>query len=59
MHQVAYDLEIWLLHCQMAGFPYILRKQNQRYRLVGDCHIDGMRYGEGWDDDKCSEIVLM
>jgi hypothetical protein len=40
--------------------PYVLRKHDaEPCMLVGDAYVDGVMYGEAWDDDKCETIKLV
>jgi len=42
-----------------AVAPFILRPMgSNRYRIVGDCYICGIMYGEAWDAEKSSSIWI-
>ncbi|KAH6672095.1 hypothetical protein B0J14DRAFT_484014 [Halenospora varia] len=48
---------------QRAPCPYVLRraqhKTDEAYKLLGDCYVDGIMYGEAYDESHLSEIRLI
>lgn len=50
---------IYVLHG--ASFPFVLRKHGNNYKLVGDCFVQGIMYGEAVDgvDVSSMETVIL
>ena len=46
--------------CLLKGgrVPYVLREENDNYKLVGDCYVEEAMYGGLWDESRCSRIRL-
>lgn len=54
--------EIAILHG--ADFPVVLRKiegREQRYKLIGDCYVDGVMFGEAvdWEEEDADDIIII
>lgn len=45
--------------CKGARVPFIIRPDGLEYRLIGDCYIHGIMYGERFNEEMCSEIILL
>lgn len=39
--------------------PYVLRKVEEKWKILGDCYVHGVMFGESWDKESCHEIELM
>ncbi|KAF9893477.1 hypothetical protein FE257_010789 [Aspergillus nanangensis] len=40
--------------------PYLLRKvDDESYKLVGECYVHGIMYGEAFDEERCCDIILV
>lgn len=40
--------------------PYLLRKvDDESYKLVGECYVHGIMYGEAFDEKRCRDIMLV
>ena len=38
--------------------PFVLRRQGERFRLIGDAYIHGIMHGAAFEQDKCVKICL-
>ncbi|KAJ9621331.1 hypothetical protein H2203_007383 [Taxawa tesnikishii (nom. ined.)] len=39
--------------------PFVLRRHEDKWRLIGDCYVHGIMYGAAFEEDKCVDIHLV
>ncbi|EXL40291.1 hypothetical protein FOCG_17179 [Fusarium oxysporum f. sp. radicis-lycopersici 26381] len=39
--------------------PYVLRKVGEQWKILGDCYVHGVMFGESWNEASCHEIELI
>ncbi|KAF7196583.1 hypothetical protein HII31_01953 [Pseudocercospora fuligena] len=45
---------------QGGSTPFVLREKREgKWSLVGECFVNGVMYGEIWDETRCEEIVVV
>ena len=45
--------------CEGGKLPLVVRKAGQMQKLVGDCYIHGIMYGEAFEETKCQRMWIV
>ncbi|RGP76299.1 hypothetical protein FLONG3_5345 [Fusarium longipes] len=39
--------------------PYVFRKAEKKWNIIGDCYVHGIMSGEAWSDDRCVDMEII
>ena len=42
--------------CQGGRLPLVVRREGERWRLIGDCYVHGIMQGEVFAEEKCKTM---
>jgi len=52
----AAEIGDYIAICKGGGRPLVIRSQGETFRIIGECYVHGMMYGERYDDEYCKVL---